>query len=111
MGLITLLPSNRVDSGEHMAFESNGYLDVRASIEGFESNSYWQEITRKAAGERFESYVSPEYARLRVQEWDRFKSKIRPGDELWYYTSGMETYGIVLLRNGEVAEDFVISQV
>jgi predicted thioesterase len=92
-----------------MAFSSNDQLDVEASVEGFESNAYWVDIQRKAAGDKDISYISTDYAKRQLKEWEKFKAKLKPGDELWYYTASMESYGIVLMRNGKAIADFVIS--
>lgn len=41
-----------------------------------------------------------------LTEWEQFKLKIAPGDELWTYSGGMGNVGVALLRQGEVIEDF-----
>jgi len=41
-----------------------------------------------------------------LREWEQFKLKISPGDELWTYSGGMGNVGVALLRQGEVIEDF-----
>lgn len=92
-----------------MAFSSNAQLDVPASVEGFESNPYWVEIQLKASGDKNISHISSDYARKQLKEWEKVKAKLQPGDELWYYTASMESYGIVLMRNGKAIADFVIS--
>ena len=41
-----------------------------------------------------------------LTEWEQFKLKIAPGDELWTYSGGMGNVGVALLRQEEVIGDF-----
>lgn len=76
---------------------SEGWLKTQTTVEAFE-NSH--------GADPFQ--LTEWLYQSALPRWEQFKQKIFPGDQLWTYSGGMGNIGIVLMRDGQVVEDFII---
>jgi hypothetical protein len=82
-----------------MAIESKAWLHSIITVEEFETSHKTAAFS-----------LTEDLYQSSLQKWEQFKQKITPGDELWSYSGGMGNIGIVLMRNGEIVEDFVMME-
>lgn len=82
-----------------MVLESRAWLRSKTTVEEFETSHGTSAFQ-----------LTEELYQSTLERWEQFKQRITPGDELWSYSGGMGNIGIVLMRDGEVVEDFTLME-